>query len=71
MAVGFASVGSFSTWFARCTGRSPSAYRRDVKPVAAEPPSSPASLEPGCLSLLAGALSHPAYRAASAISEKH
>jgi AraC-like DNA-binding protein len=68
MDVGFSSVGSFSAWFARRAGRAPSAYRRHAKPRAAEPPSSAASLEPGCLSLLAGALAHPAYRA---ISEKH
>jgi len=72
MDVGFSSVGSFSAWFARCVGRAPSAYRRHAKPRAAEPASSPASLEPGCLSLLTGALAHPDYaaNAASAISEK-
>jgi AraC-like DNA-binding protein len=71
MDVGFSSVGSFSAWFARCAGRAPTAYRRHVKPRAAEPASSPASLEPGCLSLLTGALAHRDYRAnvASAISE--
>lgn len=73
MDVGFSSVGSFSAWFARRAGRGPSEYRREAKPRAAEPPSSPASLEPGCLALLTAALAHPAYRAntASAISEKH
>jgi AraC-like DNA-binding protein len=72
MDVGFSSVGSFSAWFARCVGRAPTAYRRHAKPRAAEPASSPASLEPGCLSLLTGALAHPDYRARStgAISEK-
>ena len=73
MDVGFSSVGSFSAWFARRVGRAPSTYRRDAKPLVAEPPSSPASLEPGCLSVFAGALSHPDYyaKAARAISEKH
>lgn len=73
MEIGFSSVGSFSAWFARRVGRAPTAYRRDAKPLAAEPPSSPVSLEPGCHSLLTGALAHPDYRAksASAISEKH
>ena len=65
MDVGFSSVGSFSAWFARRVGRAPSTYRRDAKPLVAEPPSSPASLEPGCLSVFAGALSHPDYYAKS------
>ena len=70
--VGFSSVGSFSAWFARRVGRAPTAYRRHAQPCLAQPASSPASLEPGCLSLLTGALAHPGYRAnvASAISEK-
>ena len=67
MDVGFSSVGSFSAWFARRVGRAPTAYRRHTKPLAAEPASSPLSLETGCLSLLAAALEHPDYRA---ISEK-
>jgi AraC-like DNA-binding protein len=73
MDVGFSSVGSFSAWFARRVGHAPSAYRRRAQPRAAEPASSPASLEAGCLSLLTGALAHPDYRgrATSAISEKH
>ena len=72
MDVGFSSVGSFSAWFARCAGRAPTAYRRHAKTRVAEPASSAASLEPGCLSLLTGALAHPDYRArtTSAISEK-
>jgi len=72
MDVGFSSVGSFSAWFARCVGRAPTAYRRYAKTRVAEPASSAAALEPGCLSLLPGALAHPDYRAktASAISEK-
>jgi AraC-like DNA-binding protein len=60
--VGFSSVGSFSTWFARRAGLAPSAYRRQAEPRAALPPSSPQSMQPGCLSLLAGALAHPDYR---------
>lgn len=72
MDVGSSSVGSFSAWFARRVGRAPTAYRQHAKLHATEPASSPASLEPGCLSLLTGALAHPDYRAnvASAISEK-
>ena len=72
MDVGFSSVGSFSAWFARCAGRAPTAYRRHAKTRVAEPASSAASLEPGCLSLLTGALAHCDYRmrTTSAISEK-
>jgi AraC-like DNA-binding protein len=61
--VGFSSVGSFSAWFARRVGLAPSAYRRHAQPRAESPPSSAESLEAGCLSLLAGALAHPDYRA--------
>jgi AraC-like DNA-binding protein len=68
MEVGFSSVGSFSAWFAGRVGRAPSVYRQHARAIVAEPPSSPASLDAGCLSLLAGALAHPDYRA---ISEKH
>ncbi len=73
MDVGFTSVGSFSAWFSRRVGVAPTAYRRHAKPRAELPASSPVSLEPGCLSLLTGALAHPAWRAdhAGAISEKH
>jgi AraC-like DNA-binding protein len=62
MEVGFSSVGSFSAWFARRVGLAPSAYRRLMEPRAALLPSSADSLEPGCHSLLAGALAHPDYR---------
>jgi AraC-like DNA-binding protein len=60
--VGFSSVGSFSAWFARRVGLSPTAYRRRAMPRAALPPVSAESLQAGCLSLLAGALAQPAYR---------
>jgi AraC-like DNA-binding protein len=59
--VGFSSVGSFSAWFARRAGLAPSAFRRHAAPRAALPPSSPDSLDAGCLSLLTGALAHPGY----------
>ena len=62
MDVGFSSVGSFSAWFARCVGLAPSAYRRHAAPRAALPPTSAESLDAGCLSVLTGALAHPAYR---------
>lgn len=73
MEVGFSSVGSFSALFARRVGVSPSAYRARVHALTQHPASSPASLQPGCISLLAGALATPAYAGAtrsSAISEK-
>ncbi len=47
MEVGFSSLGSFSTLFARRFGETPSEYRERVQP---------ADLTPGCLSLM-GALS--------------
>jgi AraC-like DNA-binding protein len=60
--VGFSSVGSFSTWFARYAGMTPSTYGRRAASRALLPPSSSESLDAGCLSLLTGALAHPAYR---------
>jgi AraC-like DNA-binding protein len=62
MDVGFSSVGSFSAWFARQAGLAPSLYRLRAQSRAELPSSSAESLEPGCLSLLAGALAHPDYR---------
>ena len=44
MEVGFSSLGSFSTLFARRIGEAPSAYRRRVR--------SMGDLAPGCLSLM-------------------
>jgi AraC-like DNA-binding protein len=43
MAVGFSSLGSFSTLFTRRFGETPSAYRRRVRP---------ADQGPGCLTLM-------------------
>jgi AraC-like DNA-binding protein len=72
MDVGFSSVGSFSAWFARRVGASPSAYRRRARSRAALPLSAPASLQPGCMSLFEGALAQGLMPSpASAISEKH
>lgn len=75
--IGFSSVGSFSALFAERVGIAPSAYRRRASVTAVLPASAPGSLQPGCLSLLAGALADPTvYRAGrdaasrSAISEK-
>jgi AraC-like DNA-binding protein len=45
MEVGFSSLGSFSTLFARRFGESPSAFRRRVRSD---------DLTPGCLTLMGG-----------------
>lgn len=50
--VGFSSLGSFSTTFARRVGASPSEYRRYVRPLVQVPGSLPPVLTPGCWSLL-------------------
>lgn|SRR5262249_53937682 len=53
MDVGFSSVGSFSSLFARRVGTTPSAYRRSVRALVQVPGTLPATLVPGCLSLMA------------------
>jgi AraC-like DNA-binding protein len=55
MEVGFSSLGSFSALFARRFGTSPSAYRRQIRPLIAVPGEWPQELVPGCLSLMARA----------------
>jgi AraC-like DNA-binding protein len=70
MDVGFSSVGSFSAWFARGVGVAPTTYRSRVRAFADAPASSPESLQPGCMSLLEGALAQ-GLATSSAISEKH
>ena len=54
MEIGFSSLGSFSTLFARRFGESPSEFRRRVRPH---------DLTPGCLSLM-GALPDRSFREA-------
>ena len=54
MAVGFSSLGSFSALFSRRAGMSPSEFQRRYRPASAPEPHLPASLIPGCLSLMAG-----------------
>lgn len=51
--VGFSSLGSFSSTFARRVGASPSAYRRQIRPLVQVAGRLPAALTPGCLSLFA------------------
>jgi len=54
MAVGFSSLGSFSTFFSRRVGMPPSEFQRRYRPASAPERQLPASLIPGCLSLMAG-----------------
>jgi AraC-like DNA-binding protein len=46
--VGYSSLGSFSTLFARHTGRSPARYQREVRRVVQVPERLPALYIPGC-----------------------
>ena len=52
MEVGFSSLGSFSTLFARRLGETPSAFQRRIRRSVLVPGILPATLTPGCLSLL-------------------
>jgi len=52
MEVGFSSLGSFSSLFARRLGEAPSAYQRRVRTSVQVPGGLPAVLAPGCLSLM-------------------
>lgn len=51
--VGFESLGSFSTLFARRVGEPPSRYRRRVRAQVAVPGALPLLAFPGCLTLMA------------------
>jgi transcriptional regulator GlxA family with amidase domain len=55
MEVGFSSLGSFSSLFARRFGTPASVYRRHVRSLIAVPGQLPRELAPGCLSLMATA----------------
>ena len=52
MEVGFSSLGSFSSLFARRVGESPSAYQRRMRVLVQVPGTLTATMFPGCLSLL-------------------
>jgi methylphosphotriester-DNA--protein-cysteine methyltransferase len=54
MAVGFSSLGSFSALFSRRVGMSPSEFQRRYQLTSLSERQLPASLIPGCLSLMAG-----------------
>jgi AraC-like DNA-binding protein len=64
MAVGCASLGSFSARFTKYTGMSPTAFRRHYRPESGATAHLPPALVPGCFSLMGAA---PAEKA---ISEK-
>ena len=50
--VGFSSLGSFSTLFARRLGEPPSAYQRRTRSMVQVPGPVPLDLTPGCLTLM-------------------
>ncbi len=54
MEVGCASLGTFSTSFARRVGATPSAYRESSRAMVVRPGEVPKQLIPGCLTLMAG-----------------
>jgi AraC-like DNA-binding protein len=54
MEVGFSSLGSFSVLFSRRVGMSPSEFQRRHRSLSLLERQLPASLIPGCLSLMAG-----------------
>jgi len=54
MAVGFSSLGSFSALFSRRAGMSPSEFQRRYRRASTPERELPASLIPGCLSLMTG-----------------
>ena len=54
ISIGFSSVGSFSTLFLRRAGMSPSEFQRRYRSASLAEGQLPASLIPGCLSLMAG-----------------
>ena len=53
--VGFESLGSFSSLFARRTGESPSEYRKRARILVPAPGILPPAMFPGCFSLMAAA----------------
>jgi AraC-like DNA-binding protein len=53
-AVGFSSLGTFSTLFARRVGASPSAFRQKARAHGQPAGTLPPKLYPGCLSLMGG-----------------
>lgn len=54
LAVGFSSLGSFTTLFTRHTGVPPSVFRRRHQCKSGQPDRLPDALAPGCFSLMSG-----------------
>jgi AraC-like DNA-binding protein len=61
MQIGFSSLGSFSTLFARRVGEAPSQYQRRIRTSVQVPADLTRLLAPGCLCLM-GALPANAFR---------
>lgn len=61
MAVGFASLGSFSSAFLQRIGSSPTSYRRRLRPLVQVPGVLPPAIIPGCYSLLRGWLENAQF----------
>ena len=69
MVVGFSSLGSFSTLFSRRVGVSPSEFRRRHRRASGPERQLPASLIPGCLSLMAGISEKEQFSRRQAVDE--
>jgi|SRR5215469_9216788 len=54
MTIGFSSLGSFSALFSRRVGMSPSEFQKRYRPSSLRKRQLPATLIPGCFSLMAG-----------------
>lgn len=63
MAVGFSSLGSFSTLFSRRFGRAPSTYRKALSGCSE-------SLSPGCMTLLRASWEHDSQISRSAVAQE-
>jgi AraC-like DNA-binding protein len=69
MAVGYSSLGSFSALFSRRVGMSPSEFQRRYRPGSAPERELPASLIPGCLSLMTGISERAIFEKTSLVSD--
>ena len=69
MAVGFSSLGSFSALFSRRVGMSPSEFQRRYQLTSLSERQLPASLIPGCLSLMAGISEKEQFSRRQAVDE--
>jgi AraC-like DNA-binding protein len=69
LAVGFSSLGSFSALFSRRVGMSPSEFQRRYQPAGAPERQLPASLIPGCLSLMSGIIEEEQFSRRQPVDE--